>query len=100
VAEFGDELEQIVWELNRSASGAREARKDGGEAAPQNLSSLDSVLALAVRRSASDVLLIAGAPITMRLGGALAPTGATLLTSDETRGLLLPLLDPAGRQEF
>jgi twitching motility protein PilT len=57
------------------------------------------LLALAVRRTASDLLLIAGAPVTLRIAGQLAPAaGPPLgapLEAEEARNLLLPLLSPA-----
>jgi twitching motility protein PilT len=98
---YEKELAEIVAELNRAAPNTR----DSGEAAlqnisPQNLASLDHLLEYAARQGASDVLLIAGAPVTLRMGGALSPSKGPPLEAEDTRSLLLPLLTPAQIQEL
>ncbi len=92
---YEDELAQIVAELNRASPGSRESRQFNEE----SLASLDQLLGQAVRRQASDLLLIAGAPACLRIGGSLAPMGA-LLDAEEVRKLLLPLLTVEQNQEF
>ena len=57
----------------------------------ENLASLDQLLSQAVRKMASDLLLIAGAPPCLRIAGVLAPSGQPL-DAEEIRKLLLPLL--------
>ncbi len=94
--DYKDDLAQIVAELNRAAPGSRDARRT----LPADLSSLDSLLTLAVRRSASDLLLIAGAPVTLRIAGQLAPAAGTPLGAEEARNLLLPLLSQAQGHEL
>jgi twitching motility protein PilT len=91
-----NDLAQIVAELNRAAPGAREPRTN----APENMASLDAVLAHAVRHGASDLLLIAEVPMTLRVGGTLSHSSGPPLTADEIRGLLLPLMTPAQAQEL
>jgi twitching motility protein PilT len=97
---FDNELSQIVADLNRTARASREATFGTEESS----ATLDSLLQLAARRGASDVLLIAGAPIGLRVNGDLSlsngPNAGTPLTSDDTRNLLLPLLTPAQHQEL
>jgi twitching motility protein PilT len=88
MAAYEDELAHIVAELNRMAPGSRAARPEE----PQTTSSLDQLLAYAARRGASDLLLIAGAPVTLRLDGALAPGDGPALSAEDTRNLVLPLL--------
>jgi len=95
VAAYEPELEQIVAELNRAAPGSREQRTE-----PVDLSSLDKILAQAARRSASDVLLIAGAPVAMRIDGVLSPQPGPALSPEETRSLVLGLLTPNQAQEL
>ena len=85
VPPYEDELAQIVAELNRASP--HESRQYSAE----NLASLDQLLAQAVRKTASDLLLIAGAPAHLRVGGSLSPTGPPL-DPEEIRKLLLPLL--------
>jgi twitching motility protein PilT len=98
VAGYENELAQIVAELNRAAPGsaARELRP----VTAADLASLDALLSHAVRRAASDILLIAGAPVTLRVSGVLSHSSATPLSSEDTRSLLLPLMTPAQIQEL
>lgn len=100
--DYQDELDQIVAQLNRAAPGGRELRPEPRPPAniPANTSSLDALLAQAVRRSSSDLLLIAGAPITLRIGGSLTAAGGPSLDAEVTRNLLLPLLSNAQAQEL
>ncbi len=106
MAYYEKELAQIVAELNRAAPATRDSSGSALEAAPvqtpsvQNLESLDQLLEYAVRQGASDVLLIAGAPIVMRIGGILSPSNGPPLEAEDTRSLLLPLLAPAQIQEL
>jgi len=95
VPPYEDELTQIVAELNRAAPSSRESRQYSAE----NLASLDQLLAQAVRRTASDLLLIAGAPACLRIGGQLAATGSAL-DDDGVRKLLFPLLTGDQHQEL
>ena len=91
---YEDELAQIVAELNRAAPSSQQ-----NQYSAENLASLDQILAQAVRKTASDLLLIAGAPANLRIGGSLAPTGPPL-DAEEIRKLLLPLLTADQNQEL
>ena len=101
---YENELAQIVAQLNRAAPGAREVRPGPQEvvlqAAPRDLSSLDAVLVHAVRQAASDLLLLADVPVTLRVGGILTHLPGPPLTAEGTRNLLLPLLTPAQNAEL
>jgi twitching motility protein PilT len=112
---YDKDLSDIVAELNRATPGARPAADPATRppaasvklqplAAPpvaaENLASLDSLLSYAVRRGASDILLIAGSPVTLRIGGALSPGAGPALGADDPRNLLLPLLTPAQTQDL
>jgi twitching motility protein PilT len=97
---YEKELAQIVAELNRAAPTPRESRESGPPENPGNLESLDQLLMYAARQTASDLLLIAGAPVTLRVGGELSKPGGTPLQAEDTRSLLLPLLTPAQTQEL
>ena len=105
---FDKDLSDIVAELNRAAPGGRPPAADPLKpaaiapvpASPENLASLDSLLTHAIRRGASDILLIAGAPVTLRIGGALSPAAGQPLGPEDARHLLLPLLTPAQAQEL
>ncbi len=102
MASFDKDLSEIVAELNRAAPGGRPSPqlKEPPHATPENLASLDALLVHAIRRGASDLLLIAGAPVTLRIGGILSPAGGVPLTAEETRRLLLPLMTPAQAQDL
>jgi twitching motility protein PilT len=82
MVEHTSELSKLVDQLNRSVSNGRNTEKR----------SLDQLLATACRRGASDVILVVGAPVTLRLNGSLAPDGGSPLSSEDIRGILLPLL--------
>jgi twitching motility protein PilT len=93
---YENELAQIVAELNRAVPGVRDFRHD----APPDPSSLDTVLAHAVRLGASDLLLIADVPVTLRVGGVLSHSAGPPLTAESTRNLLLPLMTQTQHQEL
>jgi twitching motility protein PilT len=92
---YDDELELIVAELNRAVPGR--AAQPG---VPQSTAGLDQLLGYAAGRNASDLLLIAGAPVALRVDGKLTPASGPLLGAEETRSLLLPLLTPKQHQEL
>lgn len=88
MAVYDDELAQIVADLNRVAPGSRPAHTPSG----QGTATLDQLLVLAARQGASDVLLIAGVPVSLRVNGGLTAAAGPALTEEDTRNLLLPLL--------
>ncbi len=110
---YDKDLSDIVAELNRAAPGARPEpapAKPAASARPvplaappvsaESLASLDSLLSYSIRRGASDILLIAGSPVTLRVAGALLPAAGPALGAEDPRRLLLPLLTPAQSQEL
>jgi twitching motility protein PilT len=97
---YEKELAQIVAELNRAAPASRDSQEPPPAASLGSLESLDQLLIFAARQTASDLLLIAGAPVTLRIGGALSTPGGQPLEAEDTRTLLLPLLTPAQTQEL
>ncbi len=90
-----DELVALVRELNRDAP---EAGSAGGAAVPARPAraevvagdALEAVLGLVLRRDASDLLLVPGAPPVMRVAGQLAAAEAPPLDEGEIRELLAP----------
>jgi twitching motility protein PilT len=90
MAAYGSELSRLVDELNRSTAATRT-----GEGA-----SIDRLLALAVQRGASDVILVAGSGIALRVKGSLTQPGGKPLSSEELRSLLLPLLTAHQAEEL
>jgi twitching motility protein PilT len=97
---YEKELAQIVAELNRAAPVPRDSKETAPQETPGSLDSLDQLLMYAVKQTASDLLLIAGAPVTLRIGGELSKPGGTPLEAEDTRSLLLPVLTPAQTQEL
>jgi twitching motility protein PilT len=93
VAGYDHELSRIVEELNRAVPGSRVTEKPLAARPPQNDGSLDQLLAFAGRQNASDLLLIAGTPVALRVNGALAPAAGPPLAPEDVRNLVLPLLD-------
>jgi twitching motility protein PilT len=86
MAVFEDDLSMLVHELNSSTTAAAAVR-------PRNeASALDPLLAHAARQGASDIILAAGAAATFRVNGALASGTGRVLTAEDLRNLLLPLL--------
>jgi twitching motility protein PilT len=57
-------------------------------------------LAVALQRSASDIVLIAGSPATLRVNGALTPDAGPALSAEDIRGILLPMLTPSQLKEL
>ncbi|MBZ5673141.1 MAG: PilT/PilU family type 4a pilus ATPase [Acidobacteriia bacterium] len=97
--DYPDELAQIVAELNRAANPDQSPKPRAVTPTPANPSSLDQLLVQAVRRGASDLLLIGAAPVTLRIAGTLVAAGPPL-GSDDARSLLLPLLSQAQGHEL
>ena len=93
MAGYDHELSRIVEELNRAAPGARPAEQPAPARPSQGDGSIDRLLAFAGRQNASDLLLIAGTPVALRVNGALAPAVGPPLTPDDIRNLVLPLVD-------
>ncbi|PYT23807.1 MAG: type IV pili twitching motility protein PilT [Acidobacteria bacterium] len=93
---YDNELAQIVAELNRAAPGSHATQHE----IPQANGSLDQLLSYASRQNASDLLLIAGAPVALRIDGKLRPAAAPALSAEDTRNLLLSLLAAKEYQEL
>ena len=99
MAVFEDDLSLLVHELNSSAGAAKTvAAKSVVRTEHRGL--LDGLLAQASARGASDVILVAGAPITIRVNGALVAGQGKVLAAEELRGMLLPLLTPEQTKEL
>ena len=96
MGEYDHELSKIVAELNRAAP----SQKHGPVGLPQSTPSLDHLLHLAATRNASDVLLIAGAPVMLRINGNLAAAAGAALEGEDVRNLVVPLLAPSQTEEL
>ncbi len=99
---YDGELESIVQELNKSP------RPDEDEATPAgpsldpsaSLSSLDHLLAYATRHGASDIILVAGSGLVLRVNGSLTQPSGRPFSDDDIRALTLPLLTQQRRAEL
>lgn len=96
MAETESDLAQIVYELNRSSTTAAKAERK---------SLLDELLRQAVELGASDILLVAGSTVTMRVHGALTSGQGTMgtgriLSGEDVRGLVKPLLTEEQAKEL
>jgi twitching motility protein PilT len=93
-----DDLDALVSELNADAPG--DARPLAGDEA---IARLRGWLEQMVERGASDLLLVAGAPASMRIDGAIAPLVAERsgpLGSEEIADAIEPALPPHARRAY
>ena len=95
--EYDDELTRIVAELNRVAPGGAPVDR---ARVPQDTGTLDGLLVSAARYNASDLLIVAGYGISVRVNGTLAPPSGPPLSDEEVRSLVLPLLDARQYEEL
>jgi twitching motility protein PilT len=90
VAEVED-INQLIRELNSE----RPPGAAGGSSAR-----LDSWLQKLVQRSGSDLLLVAGAPPSLRVDGTITPLPDAPLSGEEIEEAVLPVLSSRARQMF
>jgi twitching motility protein PilT len=103
VAEYDDDLAKLVADLNRSAPSTKAREQAPVRPSPEafrGTGSIDALLAQATRAGASDLLIVAGAPASLRVnGGLVAGTGASL-SAEDVNGLLLPVLGSSRYEEL
>lgn len=90
MVDHSSELSRLVDELNRSTTAAKTGDK----------TSLDQVLTLAAQRHASDVILVAGTPVALRVNGGLTAVSSPPLSPDDLRTMLFPLLTTSQTEEL
>ena len=101
---YNTELESIVRELNKSPRTATDGPGDEATAvSPKldpsaSLSSLDQLLAYASRHGASDIILVAGSGLVLRINGSLTQSSGRPFSDDDIRSLMLPPADRAAPQ--
>jgi twitching motility protein PilT len=100
MAAYDSELARIVEELNRSAPGGRPAERPAAPRTPAGAASLDQLLAFAARQNASDLLLVAGSAVALRVNGSLMPASGPPLSPEDVRSLVTPLLGQAQYEEL
>jgi twitching motility protein PilT len=103
---YDDELSNLVAELNRSAPSGKVPVHSAAPLPPpvhtarEGELALDRVFAHAVHRGASDLLVIAGTPITLRVAGALTAASGPTLSGADTHTLLFEILSPAQQAQL
>ncbi len=108
MASFDPDLESIVQELNEKVKTAGSA---GGELpGPQPVEhahdtagpsgSLDDLLRIASRRAASDLILVAGSGLILRINGSVVQSSSSAFSEDHITSLVLPLLTPRRREQL
>lgn len=84
------ELSRLVDQLNRSATFAKSGEKR----------LIDQLLSTAVNSNASDIILVAGSPATLRVNGELVADTGPAFSAESIRGMLIPLLTPIQMEEL
>jgi len=92
MSEYENDLSQLVYELNRSVPAAKSGSSEEAGLGADKKSALDPLLAQAAERKASDIILVVGSGVTLRVNGVLTPATGKVLTPEDLRRLLLPLL--------
>lgn len=111
-----DELNKFIRQLNSDREDSESEKKpslelvrsdDAAQVSSASLAEteegaaqLKTFLAEVARRNATDLLLVPGAPPTMRLHGALVPLGGEVLGPDEAASFLLSSLSAERRRRF
>src|SRR5438034_7979827 len=93
------DLEQLVRELNDEAPERQELQQQAPQSLPEG-NPLERMLIEMTQRGASDLLLIAGNPPIMRVGGRLAKTPMPLLEANEIINLFAGLITGRTREQL
>jgi twitching motility protein PilT len=94
-----DDLDALVSELNAAPAAPKAAPMDIAAEAEQ-LERLRRWLHVVVVRGASDLLLVAAAPPSLRINGAVVPLDEDPLESDEIARAVVPALAPHARRAY
>jgi twitching motility protein PilT len=100
MSEYESDLSQLVYELNRSVPAAKGGPSEEAGVGIDKKSALDPLLAQAAERKASDIILVVGSGVTLRVNGVLTPATGKVLTPEDLRRLLLPLLTSEQTKEL
>ncbi len=90
------DINELIRELNEGRPGARAGAVDSSTDSVR----LDRWLQELTARAGSDLLLVAGAPPSVRLDGALQPLAEPPLSGDEIEEAVLPALAPHARARY
>ena len=100
MSEYENDLSQLVYELNRSVPATKSGSSEEAGLGADKKSALDPLLAQAAERKASDIILVVGSGVTLRVNGVLTPATGKVLTPEDLRRLLLPLLTSEQTKEL
>lgn len=108
MAGFDPDLESIVQELNKKVQtpdsagaevpGPQPVEHAQASAGPSD--SLDDLLRAASRSAASDLIMVAGSGLILRVNGSLVQSSGAPFSEDDIKSLVLPLLTRRRRQEL
>jgi twitching motility protein PilT len=88
------DIDRLILELNATAS------PEPAHVAPASTTRLDRWLRLLADRGGSDLLLVAGAPPTMRVKGTVAPLAEGPLDGLDIEEAVVPALAPHARRQY
>jgi twitching motility protein PilT len=86
-----DDIDRLILELHATEAPARGAG---------DLTRIENWLRLLAARSGSDLLLVAGAPPSVRIDGRIQPLGEGPLDGDDIEDAVLPALPPHARRIY
>jgi twitching motility protein PilT len=86
---MSDDLDRLVAELDAGRRGAADVG-----------TRLDGWLGLMADRGASDLLLLAGEPPTLRIEGRIARADGTVLDGQDVEEMVLPVLPPHAQRDY
>jgi twitching motility protein PilT len=96
-----DDLDALVTELNTASTARGEPSiVRSGTSNDTNVARLAAWLELVVERAGSDLLLVAGAPPSMRVNGHVEAFAEAPLSGEEIEDAVLPALPPHARRQF
>jgi len=97
-----DDLDALVNELNAGAPRPRPVARDSRAAAGDDVQTarLRGWLVEVIERSGSDLLLVAGAPPSIRVNGIVTPLDDAPLGSEEIEDAIAPALPPHARKQY
>ena len=96
------DLNELIRELNEGGAGARPSGAAAVSSAAETVEAvrLDRWLSELVARKGADLLLVAGAPPSVRTDGQLAPLSEPPLAGDEIEEAVLPALARHARERY
>lgn len=89
-----------MYKHEQSASVSIEPTHPADSADPETARSIDRLLSQALASNASDIILVNGSPVTLRVNGALSAVPGPEIATHDIWSLIEPLLTPSKRDEL